>query len=76
MFDYTVGETLSFSVGAVQLGTLPDGKPLVTPNDFGAATENIARFLQTLDADGEHINGIDGERYRNRRLRSAGGSGA
>ena len=42
MFDYTVGETLSFSVGAVQLGTLPDGKPLVTPNDFGAAAENIA----------------------------------
>ena len=59
MFDYTVGETLSFSVGGVQLGTLPDGKPLITPNDFGAATENIARFLQTLDADGEHINGID-----------------
>jgi hypothetical protein len=59
MFDYTVGETLSFSVGAVQLGTLPDGMPLVTPNDFGAAAENIARFLQTLDADGEHINGID-----------------
>ena len=59
MFDYTAGETLSFSVGAVQLGTLPDGMPLVTPNDFGAATENVARFLQTLDADGEHINGID-----------------
>ncbi len=59
MFDYTVGETLSFSVGAVQLGTLPDGQPLVTPNDFGAAAENIARFLQSLDADGEHINGID-----------------
>lgn len=59
MFDYTVGETLSFSVGAVQLGSLPDGKSLVTPNDFGAAAENIARLLQTLDADGEHINGID-----------------
>lgn len=59
MFDYTVGETLSFSVGGVQLGTLPDGKSLITPNDFGAAAENIARLLQTLDADGEHINGID-----------------
>ena len=59
MFDYTVGETLSFSVGGVQLGTLPDGQPVVTPNDFGAAAENIARLLQTLDADGIHINGID-----------------
>ena len=59
MFDYIVGETLSFSVGGVQLGTLPDGQPVVTPNDFGAAAENIARFLQTLDADATHINGID-----------------
>jgi hypothetical protein len=59
IFDYTVGETLTFSLGGVELGTLPDGKALVTPNDFGDAAENIARLLQTLDADGEHINGID-----------------
>jgi len=59
MFSYTVGEILSFSVGGVQLGTLPDGAPVITPNDFGAAAENIARFLQTLDADGNHNNGID-----------------
>ncbi len=59
MFVYEVGETLSFSVGGVQLGTLPDGKSLVTPYDFGAAAENIARLLQTLDADGNHLNGID-----------------
>jgi hypothetical protein len=59
MFDYTVGETLTFSVGGIELGTLAAGKALVTPDDFGAASENIARFLQTLDADGEHINGID-----------------
>jgi len=43
----------------VQLGTLPDGKALVTPYDFGTAAENIARLLQTLDADGNHLNGID-----------------
>jgi hypothetical protein len=59
MFDYTVGETLSFSVGGVQLGTLPDGQPVVTPYDFGTAAENIARLLQTLDADANHLNGID-----------------
>ena len=59
MFVYEVGQTLSFSVGGVQLGTLPDGQPLVTPYDFGDAAENIARLLQTLDADGNHLNGID-----------------
>ena len=59
MFEYTVGETLSFSVGGVELGTLPDGQQVVTPYDFGMAAENIARFLQTLDADGMHLNGID-----------------
>ena len=33
---------------------------MVTPYDFGAQqAENIARFLQTLDADGVHLNGID-----------------
>ena len=59
LFVYEVGETLSFSIGGVQLGTLPDGQPVVTPYDFGAAAENIARLLQTLDADGNHLNGID-----------------
>jgi len=59
MFVYEVGQTLSFSVGGVELGTLPDGQPLVTPYDFGDAAENIARLLQTLDADGNHLNGID-----------------
>lgn len=59
MFTYTVGDPLTFSIGGVQLGTLPDGKQLVTPYDFGAAAENIARLLQTLDADGSHLNGID-----------------
>ena len=59
MFVYEVGQTLTFSVGGVELGTLPDGQPLVTPYDFGDAAENIARLLQTLDADGNHLNGID-----------------
>lgn len=59
-FTYTPGETLTFSVGGVVLGTLPDGASVITPFDFGvAATVNIARFLQTLDADGDPSNGID-----------------
>ena len=59
-FIYTPGETLTFSVGGVVLGTLPDGATVITPSDFGAAAEiNIARFLQTLDADGDPSNVID-----------------
>ena len=58
-FMYTPGETLTFSVGGVVIGTLPDGALVVTPLDFGAAAENIARFLQTLDEDGDPSNGID-----------------
>ncbi len=58
VFTYTSGETLSFSVGGVQLGTLTDGAPVCTPFDF-VIPENIARFLQSLDADGDPSNGID-----------------
>ena len=58
-FMYMPGEILTFSIGGVVLGTLPDGAPVITPFDFGGAAENIARFLQTLDADGDPSNGID-----------------
>ncbi len=40
------------------LGTV-DGAPKCTPFDFAAASTNIARFLQSLDADGDPTNGID-----------------
>ncbi len=57
-FTYTPGQPLSFSVGGVQLGTLDDGAAVCTPNDF-IVPENIARFLQSLDADNDPSNGID-----------------
>jgi hypothetical protein len=57
-FEYTPGEPLSFSVGGVELGTLTDGAVVCTPNDF-IVPENIARFLQSLDADNDPTNGID-----------------
>ena len=57
-FEYTPGQPLSFSVGGVQLGTLVDGAAVCTPNDF-IVPENIARFLQSLDADNDPTNGID-----------------
>ena len=59
-FTYSPGETLSFSLGGVEIGALRDGAAVITPFDFGAAAaENIARFLQTLDADNDPLNGID-----------------
>lgn len=57
-FEYTPGQELSFSVGGVQLGTLADGAAVCTPYDF-VVPGNIARFLQSLDGDGDPSNGID-----------------
>lgn len=59
-FTYEEGVSITFSLGGITLGTLPDGKALVSPYDFGAQqAENMARLLQTLDADRNHANGID-----------------
>jgi hypothetical protein len=59
-FTYEIGAPLTFSIGCVELGTLPDGAPVVTPFDFGPdAAINIARLLQTLDLDSDPANGID-----------------
>lgn len=57
-YKYLPGEQVSFSVGGVDLGTV-DGAPKCTPFDFATASTNIARFLQSLDADGDPTNGID-----------------
>ncbi len=48
-FFYVEGEPLSFFIDGVLLGTLPGGADEVTPYDFGSATINIARLLQSLD---------------------------
>ena len=68
-FRYRPDETVVFSVGELVLGTAP-GKSLVTPADLaievaGDATKirnpkvtNIARFIQSLDPDGNSENGI------------------
>lgn len=67
-FDYKDGDTVTFSLGGVTLGTTP-ALAQVTPktiadaatsNDTDAANiaSNIARFLQTFDTDGNPDNGI------------------
>jgi hypothetical protein len=52
------GEQINFSIGGVDIGTVA-GAPSCTPFDFGTASTNIARFIQSLDADGDPSNGID-----------------
>lgn len=62
-FTYEVGETITFSVGAVDIGTVA-GSNIITPVDLTGSnstmpdTQNIVRFLLMLDADGDSSNGI------------------
>jgi Putative Ig domain len=64
-YTYEVGQGISFSVGAVSIGTVPMAKPLITPVDLvahgtGASNRvlNVVRFLMMLDQDGNPNNGI------------------
>lgn len=64
-FEYEVGQTVTFSVGGITLGTVTP-QTIITPVNLvtGATDEtnptvtNIARFLQTIDDDGDPDNGI------------------
>ncbi|WP_417517718.1 hypothetical protein [Marinobacter sp.] len=65
IFRYEVGQPVTFSVGDIVIGTAT-GAETITPLDLVAAASdtsnsvviNIARFLQTLDDDGDPDNGI------------------
>ena len=63
-FDYIEGETISFSLGGIDLGSVV-GSAVLTPVEVMGATEtaddkviNLTRFLQSLDEDGDPTNGI------------------
>lgn len=64
-FQYEIGKQVTFSIGDIVIGTA-DGADTITPLDLvESATDasdpmviNIARFLQTLDDDGDPENGI------------------
>jgi hypothetical protein len=68
-FNYTVGEITAFSYGGVKIGEakvgLVNGKAFITPRSFlngsenGATLANILRFLQTLDSNNNHDDGIE-----------------
>jgi hypothetical protein len=63
-YSYNAGETVTFKIGAITLGTVT-ATGTVTPLDLAAAAtnkENVATnllvLLQSLDADGNPSNGI------------------
>lgn len=62
-FSYEVGESVTFSVGTVEIGSAT-GRELITPVDLTGSnstmpdTQNIVRFLLMLDSDGDSSNGI------------------
>ena len=63
-FAYLAGETVTFSIGDINLPAVPAGA-VITPldlanadNPYHAAAANIARLLQSLDADDNPDNGI------------------
>jgi hypothetical protein len=64
-YDYLAGETVTFSIGGIVLGSTIAG-PVVTPlslvPDATSATNpvvtNIVRLLLSLDSDGDPDNGI------------------
>ncbi|MEG3766659.1 hypothetical protein [Alteromonas sp. 14N.309.X.WAT.G.H12] len=63
-FYYHEGESITFSIGGIELGEVP-GEEVISPYSFvtsdAVSTDvvtNIAQFLQTLDMDGDPTNGI------------------
>lgn len=64
-FTYEVGQGITFSVGQLEIGTVPMAKTLLTPVDLAAEGTgysnrvlNVVRFLMMLDQDNNANNGI------------------
>lgn len=58
--NYLPGDTVTFSIGDLVLGSCL-GQELITPADITSGSDaelNLARFLQTIDDDGDPDNGI------------------
>ena len=64
-FSYSAGDTVSFSIGDVSLGSVTAAAVLTPVEVMGASgtadqkVVNLARLLQTLDSDGDPSNGIE-----------------
>ncbi len=62
-FGYLIGDKIKFYIGDIQIGSTIEAKELITPYNLAGGdalvTLNIARFLQSLDNDGNPHNGIE-----------------
>ena len=64
-FSYRSGDTASFSIGDINLGSVTASAVLTPVEVMGASGTadpkviNLARLLQTLDSDGDPTNGIE-----------------
>ncbi len=66
-FQYLPSESVTFSIGGIQLGSAP-GAPIITPVELTGSSDddgptdqaatNLLVFLQSIDVDGDHSNGI------------------
>lgn len=63
-FNYLPGELITFKIGDIALPPVT-GRPVITLFNFAGSNDinnttlvNIARFLQSLDSDGDPANGI------------------
>ncbi len=60
-FNYFAGDTCTFKVGTVTLGSAQPSGTILTPRDLSndpVIVTNTLRLLQTLDSDGNPDNGI------------------
>lgn len=60
-FRYNEGDTVTFSIGKVQLGESTAAKARITPLDLSEDSnvrDNLLVFLQSLDANSKHDDGI------------------
>ncbi len=61
-FEYKSGDSVTFSLGKLQLGTaIPSANGLTTPNNLSDQNDTVILMLQTLqslDSDGNVSNGI------------------
>src|SRR5690606_821470 len=60
-FEYLEGDTVRFFIGDVQLGEAVEAKARITPLDLAESENariNLMVFLQSLDGEGDHSDGI------------------
>ncbi len=64
VFSFTIDDPLTFKIDDVVIGSVPSGREVITPADFGTTTgPQVFRFIQSMDTTpgtpGIDLNGLD-----------------